>query len=129
MKHALILLCVAVGLIAAGEWNTALSAQEEPGDGLVQLVVNLLGDKDKDMRALGLEQVRTRPQGKRPLDNLPRNCRSCPPMFKPPCSAPWPTAETPPLDLPSSTSWRPARMSRCESRRFGPWVSWASQLT
>ncbi len=63
MKHALILLCVAVGLIAAGEWNTALSAQEEPGDGLVQLVVNLLGDKDKDMRALGLEQVRTQAPG------------------------------------------------------------------
>ena len=38
-------------------------AQEETGDELVPLVVNLLRDKDKDMRALGLEQVRTQAKG------------------------------------------------------------------
>ena len=39
------------------------SAEEESGDELVQLVVNLLSDKDKDVRALGLEQVRTEAKG------------------------------------------------------------------
>lgn len=43
---------------------TALSpAQEETGDELVPLVIDLLGEKDKDMRALGLEQVRTEAKG------------------------------------------------------------------
>ena len=35
-----------------------LSAQDQE-DGLVPLVLNLLRDPDKDMRALGLEQIRT----------------------------------------------------------------------
>src|SRR5512145_2824406 len=38
-------------------------AQGEPADELVQLVVGLLEDKDKDLRALGLEQVRTAAKG------------------------------------------------------------------
>ena len=36
---------------------------DEPGDELVQLVVNLLVDEDKDVRALALDQVRTEAKG------------------------------------------------------------------
>lgn len=35
----------------------------ESGDDLVELVLNLLNDKDKDVRSLGLEQVRTEAKG------------------------------------------------------------------
>jgi HEAT repeat protein len=34
------------------------AAEEEPSDPLVEMVVELLGDADRDMRALGLQQVR-----------------------------------------------------------------------
>ena len=40
-----------------------VAGQEGTGDELVQMVVNLLSDKDKDVRALGLEQVRTEAKG------------------------------------------------------------------
>jgi len=43
--------------------NTTSPAQEVASDDLVQFVVQLLGDKDKDMRALGLEQVRSEAHG------------------------------------------------------------------
>lgn len=43
---------------------TAMSpAQDGTGDELVPLVIHLLSEKDKDMRALGLEQVRTEAKG------------------------------------------------------------------
>jgi hypothetical protein len=42
-----------VGLIVLG-WAAALPAADEAGADLVALVVNLLGDKDKDLRAVGL---------------------------------------------------------------------------
>ena len=38
-------------------------AADEPVDELIQLVVNLLGDEDKDVRALALDQVRTEAKG------------------------------------------------------------------
>ncbi len=38
-------------------------ANEQTDDELIQMVVNLLSDKDKDLRALGLEQVRTAVKG------------------------------------------------------------------
>lgn len=49
--------CLALAVPAA-----ALRA-EEPNDELVQMVVNLLGDQDKDLRAMALEQVRTEMKG------------------------------------------------------------------
>ncbi len=63
MKRTYVLLCGTV--CGAVLWSlTAMSpAQEGTGDELVPLVVNLLGEKDKDMRALGLEQVRTEARG------------------------------------------------------------------
>ena len=44
------LVCPAVGWLAA--------AEDEAEDPVLQMVVNLLGDEDPDMRALGLQQVR-----------------------------------------------------------------------
>jgi HEAT repeat protein len=38
-------------------------AEDEPSGELVPLVINLLGEQDKDLRALGLEQVRTAAKG------------------------------------------------------------------
>ncbi len=38
-------------------------AQGETSDELVKMVISLLGEKDKDLRALGLEQVRTEAKG------------------------------------------------------------------
>jgi len=51
---------------AAGLWlglacvlaGSASAAQEEPDDSVIQMVVDLLGDKDLEMRAVGLQQVR-----------------------------------------------------------------------
>jgi HEAT repeat protein len=42
---------------------TASFADDQATDDLVQMVVNLLTDKDKDLRALGLDQVRTDAKG------------------------------------------------------------------
>ena len=40
-------------------WGALTSAQAaEPSDELVQMVVDLLADEDKDVRALGFDQVR-----------------------------------------------------------------------
>ncbi len=50
--------CVAV-IFAVADASLA----DEPADELVQLVVNLLGEEDKDLRALALEQVRTEAKG------------------------------------------------------------------
>ena len=44
---------------ACSRWPRSSFADEETDNELVQMVVNLLNDKDKDVRALGLEQVRT----------------------------------------------------------------------
>jgi len=38
--------------------SSASSAQEKPDDALIQMVVELLSDADRDMRAVGLQQVR-----------------------------------------------------------------------
>ncbi len=40
-----------------------LRAAEAPGGNLVEMIVNLVGDKDRDMRALGLQQVRDEAKG------------------------------------------------------------------
>ncbi|HEV3025366.1 MAG TPA: HEAT repeat domain-containing protein [Pirellulales bacterium] len=43
--------------------STGALADDEPNDQLVKLVIGLVEDKDKDVRALGLEQVRTAAKG------------------------------------------------------------------
>ena len=51
------------GLTAAILLVAPSFSKDEPGDELVQMVVNLLGEKDKDLRAVGLDQVRTAAKG------------------------------------------------------------------
>jgi HEAT repeat protein len=51
------------GLAVALVCSTISRAEDEPGAELVQLVIGLMQDQDKDMRALGLEQVRTEAKG------------------------------------------------------------------
>ncbi len=50
-------------LILGRHLLSTASAQEEPSDEIVQLVVGLIKDPDKDMRSLGLEQVRSEVKG------------------------------------------------------------------
>jgi len=63
LKHTHVLLCGTVCLAVLFSLTATSPAQEGNGDDLVPLVINLLGEKDKDMRALGLEQVRTEAKG------------------------------------------------------------------
>lgn len=54
------------GLIAAlviGAWFVPSTWADDKPSELVQLVIGLLGDKDKDLRAVGLEQVRNEAKG------------------------------------------------------------------
>jgi HEAT repeat protein len=43
--------------------NSALPAEEEPDDSVIQMVVDLLGEEDLEMRAVGLQQVREEAPG------------------------------------------------------------------
>ena len=63
MKRAHFLICSTGCLVITMAMAFASLAQEQAGDEFVPLVINLLGDKDKDMRALGLEQIRTQAKG------------------------------------------------------------------
>lgn len=63
MKFAQMLLCSTICLAVVLVWDATIPAQEKTGDELVQLVVTLLSDPDRDMRALGLEQIRTGAKG------------------------------------------------------------------
>ncbi len=58
LASRLALVAVIVPALAGG-----LQAADEAGADLVKLVVNLLGEKDKDLRAVGLEQVRSDAKG------------------------------------------------------------------
>lgn len=63
MKPTRVLLCGTVCLAVFLLLAASSPAQEDAGDELVGLVISLLSEKDKDMRALGLEQVRTEAKG------------------------------------------------------------------
>ncbi len=52
----------AIGLLAFALSSKSLAADEAGAD-LIALVVNLIGEKDKDLRAVGLEQVRSDAKG------------------------------------------------------------------
>jgi HEAT repeat protein len=55
---------VALGLgLACTLTNRAMAAEEKPDDTVIKLVVDLLGDKDLEMRAVGLQQVREEAPG------------------------------------------------------------------
>ena len=63
MKATRLLLGSMVCLIVMGAWTHGSFAEEQTDDELIQMVVDLLSEKDKDLRALGLEQVRTAVKG------------------------------------------------------------------
>jgi HEAT repeat protein len=54
-KSIILRLALSVAVVAVG----VRSAADESADGLAPLVLELINDQDKDMRALGFEQVRT----------------------------------------------------------------------
>jgi HEAT repeat protein len=56
-----------------------LPAQDEPGDELIELVVKLLADEDKDLRALALEQVRSEAKGERATKQFAAQLPTLPP--------------------------------------------------
>jgi HEAT repeat protein len=53
----------AIGLAILAVTAARGQAADDTNDELVQTIVNLLGDKDKDLRAVGLEQVREQAKG------------------------------------------------------------------
>ena len=55
--------CGVVGFCAVLAFALSSSAKDEPNRELVQMVVNLLSEKDKDLRAVGLDQVRNEAKG------------------------------------------------------------------
>jgi len=58
------MLCLALCLVClSGSTTLYVFAAEEPADELIQFVIDLLGDSDKQMRALGFEQVRSEAPG------------------------------------------------------------------
>jgi HEAT repeat protein len=67
--------CLAIGL----GLGCALPAVGQSGDELVELVITLLGDKDKDVRALGLEQVRSEAKGEKATRRFAAELRNLPP--------------------------------------------------
>ena len=64
MKSTRLLLWTVVCLALAVGFAATSFAEEEATDELVGLVVGLLADKDKDIRALGYEQIRSSAKGK-----------------------------------------------------------------
>jgi HEAT repeat protein len=59
VKRTLVLLST----IFAFALLASLQAAEEPGDEVIQLIIGLVSDKDKDMRSVGLQQVREEAKG------------------------------------------------------------------
>ncbi len=59
VRFVLLLIVVSTGLMQFG----SASAADEAPDELVAMVMKLIGDKDKDMRAAGLQQVREAAKG------------------------------------------------------------------
>ena len=76
MKTSLILFSAIISLSFASLTNCAPPAADDPGDQLIDTVVNLVSDKDKDFQAIGLQQVREEVKGaaatKRFVELLPK---------------------------------------------------------
>ena len=70
--------------IALGCYTIA-RAEDEPGAELVQLVIGLVQDEDKDLRALGFEQVRTEAKGAGATSQFAALLPKLPPERKQPC--------------------------------------------
>ncbi|MGA2798594.1 MAG: HEAT repeat domain-containing protein [Thermoguttaceae bacterium] len=76
MKTSLILLSAIISLAVAYRTSGAPPAADDASDQLIDVVVNLLSDKDKDFQAIGLQQVREEVKGtaatKRFVELLPK---------------------------------------------------------
>jgi HEAT repeat protein len=76
VKTFLLLFSAFISLAVASRTIGAPPAADEAGDQLIDVVVNLLSDKDKDMQAIGLQQVREEVKGaaatKRFVELLPK---------------------------------------------------------
>jgi HEAT repeat protein len=63
VKTPLILFSAIICLAITSWTNGAPPAAEDSGESLLDTIINLLSDKDKDMRAIGLQQVRDEVKG------------------------------------------------------------------
>ncbi|MGD0518389.1 MAG: HEAT repeat domain-containing protein [Thermoguttaceae bacterium] len=63
MKTPLMLFSAIICLAIASWTNGAQGATEDSGEELVDTIINLVSDKDKDLRAIGLQQVREEVKG------------------------------------------------------------------
>jgi hypothetical protein len=76
MKRSLILYSAIISLAVASRTIAAPPVADDTGDQLIDMVVNLVSDKDKDMQAIGLQQVREEVKGtaatKRFMELLPK---------------------------------------------------------
>ncbi len=63
-------------------------------DDAVDLILTLLADQDKEIRALALEQVRTEAKGEVATKKFAAKLASLPPAIQMELLAPWPTAAT-----------------------------------
>jgi HEAT repeat protein len=76
VKTSLILFSVIISLTVSSWTIGAPPAADDAGDQLIDIVVNLVKDKDKDMQAIGLQQVREEVKGtaatKRFVELLPK---------------------------------------------------------
>ena len=76
VKTSLILFSVIISLALANRTIGAPPAADDAGDQLIDIVVNLVKDKDKDMQAIGFQQVREEVKGvaatKRFVELLPK---------------------------------------------------------
>jgi HEAT repeat protein len=63
VKMTRVLLLAALAPVLAAGAAVVLSAADDPGDEVVQMIISLVSDKDKDMRTVGLQQVREEAKG------------------------------------------------------------------
>ncbi|MGD0383014.1 MAG: HEAT repeat domain-containing protein, partial [Thermoguttaceae bacterium] len=63
MKTSLILFSAIISLAVASRTSGAPPVADDSGDQLLDTVINLVSDKDKDLRAIGLQQVRDEVKG------------------------------------------------------------------
>jgi HEAT repeat protein len=117
--------CRIVGVVclAAAAAPIAALAEEEAAPELVQLVIDLLADRDKDVRALGLEQVRTSAQGAAATRRFAEQLPKLPPdgqaaLLSALADRADPEARAAVLELLAASSDEPVRLAAIEALGF-----------
>ncbi len=102
----------------------ALTAAVRADDDTVKTIIDLVSDKDKDVRAIGLEQVRDEAKGAATTRRFAALLPKLAPERKAAWSARWPVAVTRPPSRRSSICSRlpKARSIPPQSARSGRWV-------